>query len=58
MAECVTCRSPRVERFLDAYGTRRIFCRSCWVSFPERDLLTEDPRRNVHANVAAVMRID
>ena len=52
--ECVTCKSPRVERFLDAYGDRRVFCRSCWMSFPEGNLAGDDPRRGLYINVSAV----
>lgn len=48
--ECVTCRSPRVSKFMDGFGKRRIFCRSCWVSFPESDSMSPA----VHANFAAV----
>lgn len=48
--KCVTCRSPRVSKFLDGFGYSRIFCRNCWVSFPESN--TMNP--TVHTNFAAV----
>lgn len=52
--ECVTCKSPRVERFLDPFGDRRVFCRNCWVSFPETSGGVLDPRSRVHINFGAV----
>ena len=54
--ECITCKSPRIEKFLDPYGSKRVFCRNCWVSFPESSSLADDPRRSVHINFGAVRR--
>ena len=56
--ECVTCRSPRIKRFVDFFGTNRVFCRNCWVSFPESVANLENPRRDVHINFAAVREAD
>ena len=54
--ECITCKSPRVSKFVDGFGSNRIFCKSCWVSFPESNL--SDLNKNVHVNFGAVRRID
>lgn len=54
--ECVTCKSPRIERFIDTFGDKRIFCRNCWVSFPEARI--DDPRKSVHINFSAVRGVD
>jgi hypothetical protein len=51
--ECITCQSPRVSRFVDGYGHRRVFCKNCCVSFPE-ETMTGLPRR-VHINFGAVI---
>lgn len=56
--ECVTCKSARVSRFLDSFGSPRFFCRNCWVSFPEAAMASIDPKRSVYTNFAAVGRID
>ncbi len=31
--ECIKCHSHRITRFLDGFGERRIFCKSCQESF-------------------------
>jgi formate-dependent nitrite reductase cytochrome c552 subunit len=54
--ECVTCKSPRIERFVDTFGDKRVFCRSCWVSFPESGI--NDPMVSVHTNFGAVRSMD
>lgn len=51
--ECVTCRSERVSRFIDGFGNNRIFCRNCWVSFPESVDFNE-ARNMLHINFGAV----
>ncbi len=56
--ECITCKSPRVSRFVDFFGSTRIFCRNCWVSFPESNLAVNDTRKNVHINFGAIRRSD
>ena len=56
--ECITCKSARVSRFVDGFGHNRVFCKSCWVSFPEPDANTVDPRPYVHINFGAVRRTD
>ncbi|RLI91061.1 MAG: hypothetical protein DRO65_01855 [Candidatus Altiarchaeales archaeon] len=35
---CIRCNSPRILRFIDGFGNRRIFCRDCWLSIPENSL--------------------
>lgn len=54
--ECVTCKSSRVSRFVDGFGSSRIFCRNCWVSFPESGAFLDDPRKSIHVNFGAVRR--
>lgn len=30
--KCVRCGSPRVIRFIDAFGGERVFCRDCGIN--------------------------
>lgn len=32
--ECPRCHSPRVVKFIDTFGRKRIFCRDCWFTIP------------------------
>jgi len=36
---CVACRSPRILRFIDGFGDRRIFCKGCGRSFLEQSFV-------------------
>lgn len=51
--ECATCKSERTSKFMDGFGKKRVFCRNCWVSFPE-----SENRRTVYTNFGAVRRTD
>jgi hypothetical protein len=33
--KCVMCKSPRILKFVDGFGDRRIFCHKCGRSFLE-----------------------
>lgn len=33
------CHSPRVMRFIDGFGERRVFCKTCGRSFLENSLI-------------------
>lgn len=35
---CLRCNSPRILRFIDGFGLKRVFCRDCWLSIPESSL--------------------
>lgn len=37
--KCVVCRSPRILRFIDGVGDRRIFCKGCGRSFLEHSFI-------------------
>lgn len=52
--ECLTCKSQRITKFIDVFGSNRIFCRNCCVSFPESsdDLVAQ--RNGIHLNFSAV----
>lgn len=34
--KCVKCKSHRVMKFIDGYGNKRCFCRSCGRSYLEK----------------------
>ena len=33
--KCVKCDSPKVLKFIDGFGSKRVFCRGCGRSFLE-----------------------
>jgi len=37
--KCIRCNSRRLIRFIDGFGERRIFCKSCWGSFTEESIV-------------------
>ncbi|MCD6226682.1 MAG: hypothetical protein J7J93_02720 [Candidatus Aenigmarchaeota archaeon] len=37
--ECQRCHSHRLIRFIDGFGNRRIFCRDCYASILESNIL-------------------
>jgi len=37
--KCLRCKSEKTYGFLDAFGNRRIFCRSCWGSWLEQSVI-------------------
>lgn len=57
MMECVTCKSSRIEKFVDGFGEKRVFCRNCWVSFPEPSPKIIDPRSKIYVNFGAVREV-
>ena len=38
--QCHKCDSPRIIRFLDGFGNRRVFCKGCHESFLIEEIMT------------------
>jgi hypothetical protein len=46
-------------QFIDGFGERRIFCRSCWGSFPINSLLKiDDQKRLQEFNLETYNKLD
>jgi hypothetical protein len=41
---CILCRSPKIIKFIDGFGERRVFCKMCGRSFLEVGLMTPNQR--------------
>jgi len=41
------CKSPRILRFVDAFGDKRIFCRGCGRSFLENNFFNFKWQKNL-----------
>ncbi|MBI4009822.1 MAG: hypothetical protein HY361_01320 [Candidatus Aenigmarchaeota archaeon] len=37
--KCLRCKSVRIVSFIDGFGEKRIFCRTCWGSFPTESVI-------------------
>ncbi len=37
--KCIRCNSPRIIRFVDLQGVKRIYCKNCHASYPEEIVL-------------------
>ena len=44
---CVVCGSPRILRFIDGFGDRRIFCKGCGRSFLEENFVRINEQRSL-----------
>ncbi len=42
--QCLRCDSPRIIRFLDGFGHRRVFCKGCHESFLIEELITKQKK--------------
>jgi len=47
MRKCLTCKSPRIVKFIDGFGERRIFCKWCGKSFLESIFIELDSQKNL-----------
>lgn len=45
--DCVNCKSHRTMKFIDGFGNKRIFCRSCGRSFLERVNILPNGQKNL-----------
>ncbi len=36
---CIACSSPRIMHFIDGFGDKRVFCRTCGRSFLEHNFI-------------------
>jgi hypothetical protein len=44
---CIACSSPRTLRFIDGFGSRRIFCKGCGRSFLEANFMKLFEQKNL-----------
>jgi hypothetical protein len=55
---CIACRSPRILRFIDGFGNRRIFCKGCGRSFLEQNFIRiNEQKRLQEFDLKAEVRI-
>jgi hypothetical protein len=45
--KCIVCRSPRILRFVDGFGYRRIFCKGCGRSFLEQSFIRVNEQKKL-----------
>jgi hypothetical protein len=46
--KCIRCNSLRIIRFLDGFGQRRIFCKTCGSSFLDMFVVKFDKQLNLN----------
>jgi len=45
--ECVLCKSPRILKFIDGFGEKRVFCRDCGRSLLEMQFMKIGEQRSL-----------
>jgi hypothetical protein len=46
--KCVMCQSPRMMKFIDGFGERRVFCRDCGRNFLEGNFMKILEQKSLH----------
>lgn len=49
--KCLTCKSPRIIKFIDGFGERRVFCKWCGNSFLESIFRLENQKNLVEFGI-------
>ncbi|TAL47886.1 hypothetical protein EPN87_01925 [archaeon] len=55
--ECLRCKSPKIIKFVDGFGEKRLFCRGCWGSFIEQRFVDASQTRLPQFNTEAYYRL-
>lgn len=45
--KCLRCKSVRILKFIDGFGERRIFCKTCGGSFLENNTVKFNDQKNL-----------
>ena len=48
MTNCLRCKSIRITNFVDGFGEKRVFCRTCWLSSPQESFIKFGAQKRLH----------